>query len=139
MNTQCAFVRRLLTNARRVTRAIVICLLIAPGQPAGATGPLQGEEAVQHLKATGQYDSLAAAVTAARHGTQPAQSPEASAGTTTRNSTQGSQMDSPFAQQAHLKASNAGRLDRFGWSVAISGDTAVVGAPFEDSSSTGIN
>jgi FG-GAP repeat len=139
MNTQCASLLRLVTNARRVTRAIVICLLIAPGLPAGAAGPLHGEEAIQHLQAAGQYDSLAAAVSAARHGTQPAQSPDASAATTTRSSAKESPMDSPFAQQAHLKASNAGRLDRFGWSVAISGDTAVVGAPFEDSSSTGVN
>lgn len=38
-----------------------------------------------------------------------------------------------WSQQAYLKASNTGAADRFGWSVAISGDTAVVGARTEDS------
>ncbi len=45
----------------------------------------------------------------------------------------------PVAQQAFLKASNAGENDRFGWSVSISGDTAVVGAPDERSNAVGIN
>jgi hypothetical protein len=44
---------------------------------------------------------------------------------------------SGFAQQAYLKASNAGGGDWFGTSVALSGDTLVVGAPFEDSSASG--
>lgn len=38
-----------------------------------------------------------------------------------------------WSQQAYLKASNTGIADYFGWSVAISGDTAVVGAEREDS------
>jgi hypothetical protein len=45
----------------------------------------------------------------------------------------------PIAQQAYLKASNTEASDAFGFSVAISGDTAVVGARFEDSNATGIN
>ena len=45
----------------------------------------------------------------------------------------------PIAQQAYLKASNAGGDDRFGISVAVSGDTVIVGAPREDSSTTGVN
>jgi hypothetical protein len=44
-----------------------------------------------------------------------------------------------WTQQAYLKASNNDILDQFGFSVAISGDTAVVGAGLEDSSATGIN
>jgi len=44
-----------------------------------------------------------------------------------------------WSQQAYLKASNTGAGDNFGWSVAISGDTVVVGAPWEDSSATGVN
>ena len=39
-----------------------------------------------------------------------------------------------WSQQAYLKASNADFYDEFGCSVAISGDTAVVGARGEDSS-----
>jgi hypothetical protein len=45
----------------------------------------------------------------------------------------------PIAQQAYLKASNTGGDDFFGSSVAVSGDTIVVGAFSEDSSATGIN
>ena len=45
----------------------------------------------------------------------------------------------PIAQQAYLKASNTGGSDQFGFSVAISGDTVVVGAFLEDSNATGVN
>jgi len=48
-------------------------------------------------------------------------------------------IDPSFQQQAYLKASNTGAGDRFGLSVAISGDSVVVGAYMEDSSSTGVN
>jgi hypothetical protein len=44
-----------------------------------------------------------------------------------------------WKQQAYLKASNSDALDAFGWSVAISGDTIVVGAYNESSSATGVN
>ncbi|MDB6131952.1 MAG: Integrin alpha beta-propellor repeat protein, partial [Verrucomicrobiales bacterium] len=44
-----------------------------------------------------------------------------------------------WSQQAYLKASNTGYDDGFGSSVAVSGDTVVVGAPFEDSNATGVN
>lgn len=45
----------------------------------------------------------------------------------------------PIAQQAHFKGDNTEDFDDFGWSVAISGDTMVVGAKDERSASTGIN
>ncbi len=44
-----------------------------------------------------------------------------------------------WSQQAYLKASNSGANDAFASSVALDGDTAVVGACFEDSSATGVN
>ncbi|MFN9458181.1 MAG: BACON domain-containing protein, partial [Acidobacteriota bacterium] len=44
-----------------------------------------------------------------------------------------------WSQQAYLKASNTGGGDRFGTSVAISGDTVVVGASGEDSDAVGVN
>ncbi|MFN0130057.1 MAG: choice-of-anchor D domain-containing protein, partial [Verrucomicrobiales bacterium] len=44
-----------------------------------------------------------------------------------------------WSQQAYLKASNTDEGDFFGWSVAISGDTLVVGARDESSSATGVN
>ena len=45
----------------------------------------------------------------------------------------------PIAQQAYVKASNTGLGDEFGYSVAVSGDTVVVGAAYESSNATGIN
>jgi hypothetical protein len=44
-----------------------------------------------------------------------------------------------WQQEAYLKASNTGAADRFGASLAISGDTLAVGAHFEDSAATGID
>lgn len=44
-----------------------------------------------------------------------------------------------WSHQAYLKASNTEADDRFGWSVSVSGDVVVVGAPFEDSSSMGVD
>jgi len=44
-----------------------------------------------------------------------------------------------WLQQAYLKASNTGMDDQFGGSVALSGDTLVVGAHGESSSATGVN
>ena len=45
----------------------------------------------------------------------------------------------PFTPGAYLKANNTGPVDLFGTSVAISGNTAVVGAPEEDSAATNVN
>jgi len=44
-----------------------------------------------------------------------------------------------WSQQAYLKASNTDAVDTFGSSVAVSGDTAIVGASLESSSATGVN
>src|SRR5262245_12168535 len=51
-----------------------------------------------------------------------------------------------IAQQAYIKASNTGGPstgelggDNFCWSAAISGDTMVIGAPYENSNATGVN
>jgi hypothetical protein len=44
-----------------------------------------------------------------------------------------------WAQEAYVKASNTDAGDAFGNSVSLSGDTLVVGAPFESSNATGIN
>lgn len=45
-----------------------------------------------------------------------------------------------WSQQAYVKASNTGANDRFGWSVAMSGDgnTLAVGTYLEDSNVMGI-
>lgn len=44
-----------------------------------------------------------------------------------------------WAQQAYIKASNTGYNDSFGSTLALQGDTLVVGAPVEDSARTSIN
>jgi hypothetical protein len=44
-----------------------------------------------------------------------------------------------WSQQAYIKASNTEAGDQFGWAVAVSGDTLVASAPYEDSKATGIN
>ena len=41
-------------------------------------------------------------------------------------------IDPTFTQQQKLEASDAAEVDRFGFSVAISGETVVVGAPSDD-------
>jgi hypothetical protein len=46
---------------------------------------------------------------------------------------------SGWSQQAYVKASNTGSGDNFGFAVAISGNTLVVGSPDEDSNATGVN
>jgi hypothetical protein len=38
-----------------------------------------------------------------------------------------------WSQQAELTASDPAYYDNFGWSVALSGDTALIGAPFKNS------
>ena len=44
-----------------------------------------------------------------------------------------------WSQQAYLKASNTDEVDSFGESVAIDGDTIVIGAILESSNATGVN
>ncbi|CAN5269708.1 hypothetical protein BH23VER1_BH23VER1_13130 [soil metagenome] len=44
-----------------------------------------------------------------------------------------------WSQQAYVKASNTDAGDLFGWSVAVDGNTAVVGASREDSGATGVD
>lgn len=43
-----------------------------------------------------------------------------------------------WSHQAYLKAPNNSNVDWFGFSVAVSGDTVVAGAPYEDSNTTAI-
>ncbi|MFN0206142.1 MAG: FG-GAP repeat protein, partial [Planctomycetota bacterium] len=45
----------------------------------------------------------------------------------------------PVAQQAFVKASNTQTNDTFGWAVSASGNTVIVGAPYESSNATGVN
>jgi len=44
-----------------------------------------------------------------------------------------------WSQEAYIKSDNSGSGDFFGRSIALHGDTLALGAPFEDSTATGIN
>ncbi|MFN7934472.1 MAG: FG-GAP repeat protein [Bryobacteraceae bacterium] len=44
-----------------------------------------------------------------------------------------------WSQQAYLKPSNTAQFQNFGRAVGVSGNTIVVGAPYEDSIATGVN
>jgi hypothetical protein len=44
-----------------------------------------------------------------------------------------------WVQRHYVKASNTGTVDSFGWALSLDGSTLVVGAPHEDSPSTGID
>ncbi|MGJ8726365.1 MAG: choice-of-anchor D domain-containing protein [Roseibacillus sp.] len=44
-----------------------------------------------------------------------------------------------WTEQAYLKASNPGNGDRFGWSASLSGDLLLIGSPYEESQSVGVN
>ena len=44
-----------------------------------------------------------------------------------------------LVQQSYIKASSTGADDQFGYLIAFSGDTLVVGAPLEDSNANGVN
>ena len=77
---------------------------------------LRGEAALTHLKEQGLYASLGEAAKAARHSAQllpPDIAPL-------------------LAQTAQLTAGDGAAEDYFGAAVAISGDTAIVGAPRND-------
>ena len=74
---------------------------------------LRGEEALTHLKEQGLYSSLGEAVKAARYNLQPLPNPL-------------------LAQSARLTAGDGAAEDYFAAAVAISGDTAIVGAPRND-------
>ena len=47
--------------------------------------------------------------------------------------------DGVWTEQAYLKAPNADSSDEFGYSLDISGDTLIVGAPYEDGNGRGVN
>jgi FG-GAP repeat len=108
-----------------VAMALIGCYIgLTAGRTAGASSDykatpllpsLRGEAAIEHLKQTGLYHSLSAAVTAARYQDEGAIYPVT--------------IDPTFTQQQKLEASDPAAGDGFGNSVAISGKTVVVGAP----------
>jgi hypothetical protein len=87
---------------------------------------LQDEAARAYLSEQGLVTGLQEAMARSRYGTY-------------HNHIPGGVADATFAQQAYLKASNIDSEDSFGNSLAVSGDTVVIGAVAEDSNATGIN
>lgn len=75
------------------------------------------QAALKQLKQTGNYNSLMQAVKSARGRDEQAAAPETA---------------SIMAQSEKLLAPDGTANDFFGWSVALDGDTAVVGAYFDD-------
>lgn len=101
--------------------ALIIVLLFTCAVQAqtqtDALPTLRGDEAVEKLKDSGQYDSLMEAVRASRQANGQKDEPPA---------------EDAVGQTRKLLASDAATNDVFGYSVAISGDTAVIGAYLED-------
>ena len=89
-----------------------------PHTPPPPTSGLGGEMAAKYLKHQGLYNSLREAVEAARYGASYQVA-----------------IDPNFTEVKRLAASDGVSGDDFGFSVAIYGDTAIVGAPFDDSGS----
>ena len=100
-----------------VSGFVALCVLLVLAVPAGAAAPLTGEKAIQQLKDTGQYESLAAAMTGARYGIQPGVQPVQSLeGLTTKDtkgtkkgvelasSTLNSQLSTPDSQPRSVPA-----------------------------------
>jgi FG-GAP repeat len=95
-------------------------------KPTSLLPSLRGEAAIEHLKQTGLYHSLAAALTAARY-----QIEERKVGGY-QASNYPVTIDPTLTQQQKLVASDTEVGDLFGFSVAISGETIVVGAHSDD-------
>jgi len=91
---------------------LIITVLVGAtffGSVSGQTASLVNEQAVKHLRETGEYDSLRAAFNDARKRS-------------------GDEPLSPEVSETKLIASDGTAGDRFGRSVAICGDTAIVGS-----------
>ncbi|MGH9838494.1 MAG: putative Ig domain-containing protein [Blastocatellia bacterium] len=126
----------LLRIKRAVARAVigVVCVAVASlaqffyppwharQVSAAPAVTLHGEAALQQLKTDGGYASLAAALVAARAQTNAAPAQAAAPLT----------IGAILTQQQKLTATDGAAADRFGTAVSLSGDTAVIGAPFSD-------
>lgn len=110
-------------NMKNLVLLLMINFLLVADTCLGQTGqfsiesapqqmPLRGDAAIDTLKRSGQYDSLMEAISAARADEIPA--------------------DDAFTQQAKLNNPEPAQADYFGNSVAISGDTVIVGASRDD-------
>ncbi|MGH9851392.1 MAG: putative Ig domain-containing protein [Blastocatellia bacterium] len=92
---------------------------------------MRGESAIRQLKTDGGYASLAAALAAARNQVNAAPAKSDLSGALFYANNPGRQLQAAFALQQQLVASDGATGDIFGFSVALSGDTVVVGAPID--------
>ena len=102
---------------RIILKLTITSLMIGAGflgTISGQSKSLTGAEAVKQLRETGGYDSLRAAFNAAR------------------NRDGGDEAQRPAAGQIKITASDGAAGDEFGISVAVSGDTAIIGAYADD-------
>jgi hypothetical protein len=126
-----------LRETRAMVRKVLVVLCCALVVAPAAIGQARSSEQVPEGLSAADWSSIQAAYRAGRQQAQPPR-----AGQRTRpdeNGTSYSLTSGSIAQQAYLKASNTDLGDSFGLSVAVSGDTVVVGADREDSNATGVN
>ncbi len=97
--------------------AIAACLFLFSISLFAQNETLRGDEAINQLKQTGQYDSLMDAVRDARKENGQTDEP---------------QTEDAIGQTTKLTATGGAANDQFGWSVALSGNTAIVGAYSDD-------
>jgi hypothetical protein len=108
------------------TRALAGDEAIAPSRQASERLALEGQQAIDYLKEQGVYDRVRQQVRAASH-----------TSTVTPNLMTGAgQMVGPpclnWVEETQAVGSDGEAFDFFGTSVAISGDTIVIGAPADD-------
>jgi hypothetical protein len=100
-----------------ITAGVGAVVALIAASPVHGEETLRGKQAVEHLKEQGDYESLLNAVTAARQ---------------TSDEAAGLNQPDAVGQSAKLLPPDGAAYDRFGTSVSISGETAVVGAPQAD-------
>lgn len=121
-------------NLQQIIRVVMCAALIALGLVSAglfalrtvaghenAPAVLHGEAALEQLKQDGHYESLQAAVNQAHFSVSPTvQTPLDRA------------PNSLFTMQQRLLAADGAAEDYLGWSVALDGNTALIGAPYDD-------
>ncbi len=86
---------------------------------------LRGDEAIEQLQQNGQYDSLMEAFNNARR--ENGQRDDVGANSNQNSADINRVLGSSWIQEARRAATDGAAGDNFGWSIAISGNTAIVG------------
>ena len=139
--------QRIFTSAYTLCAAVLLLAALLPGQAATPAQALQAYLKASNPGVTNAFGySVAVSGDTAVIGAYQEGSSTAGVNSTPNHSQPDAgaayvfvRSGTTWTQQAYLKASNPKAGYSFGSSVAVSGNTVVVGAPFEASSSTGIN